>query len=129
MSGIQAAIMVAPAFVIVGIVMMIMVKQIKDAHLPRNGAFGIRTTTTKRSDQAWAAGHEAAAPLASLSAWLCFTVGLLALILGSAMHGKSGVGPVYTTAAAGFVAVSISFTMMVLRANAAARGVGTPRSH
>jgi divalent metal cation (Fe/Co/Zn/Cd) transporter len=53
----------AAGLLTIAVVVGVMARQIRQAALPRNGLFGIRTAQTKASDEAWRAGHGAALPL------------------------------------------------------------------
>lgn len=74
----------AASLVMVGALLAWLAHASDQQHLGRNGAVGIRTRATLRSDAAWAAGHRAAVPLTRLSAWASWlgagtTIALLAL--------------------------------------------------
>lgn len=53
-----------------------------EGSLTRNGAIGIRTKETLRSDEAWRAGHEAAGPVVKKTARIGF---VLAAALGATL--------------------------------------------
>jgi len=50
--------------------------------LGANGAIGIRTPATQRSEEAWAAGHRAALPLVGWGGLAVVVVGLVVLVGG-----------------------------------------------
>lgn len=50
-------------------------------HLGANGAIGIRTTATQRSEEAWVAAHRSALPLLTWGG-LVVVVGALVILLG-----------------------------------------------
>lgn len=85
--------------------------------LPRSGAVGIRTRATKASDGAWAAGHEAAAPVARTVTLgvsvLAAVIIILSFIFEGAWVTALGVVP--------FVIVLVSIIPVVGTANRAAR--------
>ncbi|PSK98963.1 SdpI/YhfL family protein [Murinocardiopsis flavida] len=76
--------------------------------LGRNSAVGLRTSITKSSDAAWAAGHQAAAPWLLACAYTGYLSG--ALTIASAVLAATGVfsAPgVLIVPAAGFAAVVV----------------------
>ena len=89
------------ALLVVGAVLLLVGALAQRERLPRNPLVGIRIPATLRSDQAWRAGHRAAAPemmiigvgsLVAGSLALSFpTVGLVAIIalLGALVHNAS----------------------------------------
>ncbi len=50
-------------------------------YLGANGAIGIRTTATQRSEEAWVAGHRAALPLVRAAGLVVALAGLTALVV------------------------------------------------
>lgn len=59
-----------------------MSSQIRSGKLTRNESFGLRTEATKRSPEAWAAGHTSALPWISVSAWLALAAGAAVILVG-----------------------------------------------
>ncbi|CAB4962402.1 unannotated protein [freshwater metagenome] len=90
--------------------------------LPRNGLVGIRTTATRASDRAWAAGHRAAARPARAVARV--VVGLAVALATSALLPQ-GEHPHPVTSglfALGYSAVLLGALLVTRTANRAARG-------
>lgn len=71
---------------IVSLTMMGLKLPMKTGQLSRNSLIGIKTKYTLASDQAWRKGHEAAAPLVSLAAWLGFFLLFCAVILCNSLQ-------------------------------------------
>jgi hypothetical protein len=106
---------------IMAVVLSMVISQVTKAaargDLPRSGAVGIRTSATKASDDAWAAGHEAAAPVARKVTLGVSTLAAVIIILSFIFEGAwvtaLGVVP--------FVIVVLSLIPLVRVANGAAR--------
>ncbi len=84
--------------------------------LGRNGAVGIRTSATMRSDAAWDAGHRAAASLTRWSAWSSWLGCIGAITLASMNHPW-----VWLPLVAGYLAMFTLLMAATTRANRAAR--------
>ncbi|AHW65497.1 Putative secreted protein [Corynebacterium glyciniphilum AJ 3170] len=106
---------------VMAVVLSMVISQVTKAaargDLPRSGAVGIRTAATKASDDAWTAGHEAAAPLARTvtlgTSVLAVVIIILSFIFDGAWVTALGVVP--------FVIVLVSLIPVVRAANRAAR--------
>lgn len=68
--------------VLVAVVVSQVLKAAERGDLPRSGAVGIRTSATKASDEAWAAGHAAAVPVARNVTLLTSVVAVVVIVLG-----------------------------------------------
>ncbi|BFU47545.1 SdpI family protein [Krasilnikovia sp. MM14-A1004] len=111
------AVVIAVSFTIVAAAVLILARLVDTGSLGRNSAFGIRTSSTKRNDQAWKAGHRAAQPLTR-------ALGITLLVLAVAVIGLGITGSTAAVAAAsvvGYLIVFVMLGMVVRRANAAAR--------
>ncbi|AEV82876.1 hypothetical protein ACWT_1857 [Actinoplanes sp. SE50] len=111
------ALPIAASFAVISALALIMARLVDTDRLDRNAAFGIRTAGTKRSDQAWKAGHRAAQPLTRALGitGLCFAI----LILGVAFTGARTV--VTVTAVLGYAGMVTLLALMAHRADTAAR--------
>jgi hypothetical protein len=106
---------------VMAVVLSMVISQVTKAaargDLPRSGAVGIRTSATKASDDAWTAGHEAAAPMARTvtlgTSVLAVLIIILSFIFDGAWVTALGVVP--------FVVVIVSLVPLVRAANRAAR--------
>jgi ABC-type sugar transport system permease subunit len=58
-----------------------------NGRLPRNGSFGLRIPSTMASDEAWRAGHHAAARPAWIGFGVIAIVAILALLLPTSIAG------------------------------------------
>ena len=90
--------------------------------LPRNGLVGIRTSATRASDRAWAAGHRAAAGPARTMAQV--VVGLAVALAASALlpQGEQPHPVTIGLFALGYTAVLLGALLVTRTANRAARG-------
>lgn len=93
-----------------------MVRAAAQGHLSRDSGFGLVTPTVKKTDATWAAGHEAALPVAKKTIAVTAGVWLVALVIGLIVQadwaGYLGLVP--------YLAVVGGFVPMVKAANAAA---------
>lgn len=114
MEGLAGAVV---GFVFVGAALLALAAGATAGTLPRNGAVGIRTRATRMSDEAWQAGHRAAAPVLVAGGWLSLVAGaaVVVLLVVDADTAAAIVGAV------GGLAVTVSVVVMTVRANRAAR--------
>lgn len=86
-----------------------------NGRLQRNGFIGLRIPSTMSSDEAWRAGHHAAA----VPAWIGFVVITVAAILSMFLFGSTG------TAVVGVIVVGaifvVTFLWLIFAASRAAR--------
>jgi len=118
----------AAGLLVIALLFEVMVRQIQQAALPRNGLFGIRTSQTKASDEAWQAGHRAALPLLRV----CVVVAVVAavVLLGLSVWLSHAAPESAESVAATAVQVLFGVVVVVVlaaavKANAAAREVNT----
>ena len=117
MNGLAAAVGVIPAFVIVGLVVLLTTRAAARGDLVRGGLVGIRTRATTRSDAAWVVGHRAAERPARWCALVCAASAVV--VLGLALVGVSE-QVVLIAAAVGGVAMVVMLLVATRRANTAA---------
>ncbi len=81
---------IATSLVVLGVILAV-TRMGASGELGRNGAVGIRIRATRRSDEAWRAGHAAALPVARTA---CLTVLLIDLVcLALVFLGPAGLLP------------------------------------
>ncbi|MFI1997005.1 SdpI family protein [Actinoplanes sp. NPDC020271] len=110
---------IALSLLTIGAVVILMVRLVAAGSLERNAAFGIRTSATKHSDQAWAAGHRAAQPLSRV-------LGITAIVFAVVILALGFTKSMVAVAVASVMAYLVTFVLIGLvarRANAAARAV------
>ncbi|MEG9226142.1 SdpI family protein [Aeromicrobium sp. Sec7.5] len=88
--------------------------------LERNSLIGIRTRATMASDDAWHAGHRAAAGPLGVAAWSSGATGVTGTVL--AIAGSWLAGP---AVAVGYVALVVLLVVATLRAARAARSTSS----
>ncbi|WP_152608340.1 SdpI family protein [Kocuria rhizophila] len=79
-SSVGALIGMVMSVVVLGILFMV-TRLGASGDMGRNGAVGIRTKATQRSDAAWRTGHAAALPVARTACLLVLVVDLICLVL------------------------------------------------
>lgn len=99
-----------------GAVLLGVAQAIATGALPRNGLVGLRTSATRASDRAWAAGHSAAR-----SALTATGVVLLASGLGAVLLALLSVSAGDVVVVAGWLVLAVGMLVAVRSANAAAR--------
>lgn len=75
-----ALIGIVMSVVVLGILFMV-IRMGASGEMGRNGAVGIRTRATKRSDAAWRAGHAAALPVVRIACLVILVLDLVCLAL------------------------------------------------
>lgn len=88
-----------------------------NGRLPRNGFIGLRMPSTMSSDEAWRAGHHAAA----VPTWIGFVVITVVAILSMFLSGSTGTA-VLGTIVVGAIFV-VTFVWLTVAASRAARTV------
>ena len=88
--------------------------------LERNSVIGIRTKATMASDEAWRAGHRAAASTVGLAAWTCGLAGLACGVL--TIVGSDLAVAMLVVGYAGLIGLTI---VAAVRAGRGARAVHT----
>src|ERR1700684_1746373 len=81
--------------VIAGLIVVWVAIRAWEGHLPRNGAVGVRTPSTMRSDAAFETANKAAAPFAGAGGTVLAVCGVLAAVLPRHLFGPfvfGGVG-------------------------------------
>lgn len=102
--------------VVAALIVYSMIRAAAQGHLSRESGFGLVTPTVKKSDATWAAGHEAAMPVArktiaaTAAVWVVALV--IGLIVGESWAGYLGMVP--------YLVVIGGFVPMIRVANAAA---------
>lgn len=121
-----AALSLVSSFVILGLVLLGIAGMVEAGTLARNGAIGIRTRATKASDRAWTVGHQAAHGAMRVTGVLCLVFAVLIVLLALVVRGAQAVLVVLGAAGVGYLALATGLVVIVLRANAAARGSTPP---
>lgn len=101
--------------------------QVASGAIRRNSAVGIRTKATMASDDAWRAGHAAAAPMLTAAFLTAYAAALTSLALALALAlTDSGSPAAVIVPAAGTVAFLALLVAAAVKANSAARAAGDP---
>ncbi len=111
--------------VLTGVVVQLVGRGAASGSIERNSVTGIRTKATQSSDDAWRAGHVAAAPWLSASAVIAGGSGVVTLMLAIALLATGRENP--AVLAVPIVGVVVMLGLLVLstvKANAAARATG-----
>lgn len=102
---------------------------VRHAHLggslSRNEVIGVRTKATTRSDAAWKAGHDAAAPWLLVTSWVGLFMGAATIVIG-AVGGKSADVTATILLISGFTAVLVLVALAGWYGDRAARQVDEP---
>ncbi len=112
----SALILPAASLVSVALLLGWLAHASSDTDVGRNSLIGIRTRATMASDEAWAAGHQAAAGVVLAGAWTSAAAGLLGGALAVA-GSRVAIGVVI----AGYLAMLALLLVATARANRAAR--------
>lgn len=118
----------AGGLLIIALLVGVMARQIRQAALPRNGLFGIRTAQTKASDEAWRVGHRAALPLLRVAVVVAVIAAFVLLGLSVWLsHVAPGLAKSVdaTVVQVLFGVVVVVVLAAAVKANAAAREVNT----
>jgi len=108
-----------------GVTIHFVSNQVASGDLGRNSAIGIRTKATMASDDAWEAGHAAAAPMLTVTHLTAYTAGAITLVIGVASTMTDVGRPVaIAVPLCGVGAVLTLLVMAASKANSAARAAG-----
>lgn len=119
--ALQPALGLGGAIVIVSIAAHFIAASARSGQLSRNQAIGIRTKHTLASDEAWRAGHEAAAPMVAKAAWIGYgCVGLMA-VTAIALPLPDAAPWLLVLAISGLVTVVVALYLGTSAANRAAK--------
>ncbi len=113
---VEALIIPAASLVSLGLLLGWMAQASRGDGLERNSLIGIRTRATMASDDAWRAGHRAAAALLGVAAWSSGGIGVTGTVLAIAGSWLAGVA-----VAAGYLALVVLLVTATVRAGRAAR--------
>ena len=89
------ALLIGGLMIAAAIAIMVVVSRAASGALGPNRGFGIRTASTRKSDEAWQAAHRAAKPFAQFGALVLFVTGVVVFALSSepaALFGVALVG-------------------------------------
>ena len=100
---------------VVGVFAVVIARRSAVGRLPRQGLVGIRIPSTMRSDEAWAAGHRAAAPAMTIAGAGAVAFGILDLVIDPSHSALPWVGLIWLLA---------WFAVATFIANRAARTIG-----
>nr|WP_272923896.1 SdpI family protein [Streptomyces sp. SID3343] len=115
----------AVGLITLGAVIHYVKKQVASGSIQRNSAIGIRTKATMSSDNAWEAGHAAAAPLLTATYLTAYAAGAItAAITVAAKLSDIEKPAAIAIPVAGIAAVLALLSVSAVKANSAARTAG-----
>ena len=91
--------------------------------LPRNGVVGVRTKATMSSDEAWDAGHRAAAPALRRTAWFGLVLIAITVIVLVIVEPGEDPGWEFLFPVVGFVGVTVGICLAGVVANRVAKEI------